>query len=135
LACTRPGEGGDKWESFQRQTVKGDLRDYELIPHVLNAADFGAAQIRKRAVVIGRHRDMPRPPAPRPTITHPSMRRTVGDALAPLSRRAGTGDLPKRSITTAAGPIAGTYLTGDKVQGLLEHVLPEVRRFGRLAGS
>jgi DNA (cytosine-5)-methyltransferase 1 len=101
------------WESLQRQTIEGELREYELIPHVLNAADFGAAQIRKRAVVIGRHRDMPRPPAPRPTITHPSMRRTVGDALAPLPRQATTGTLPERSVPTPAGPIAGTYRTAE----------------------
>lgn len=37
----------------------GSLRDYTFEWDVLNAADFGAPQARKRAILIGRHRDMP----------------------------------------------------------------------------
>lgn len=38
----------------------GILRDYSFEWDVLNAADFGAPQARKRAILIGRHRDMPK---------------------------------------------------------------------------
>lgn len=37
----------------------GLLSDYSFEWSVLNAADFGAPQARKRAILIGRHRDMP----------------------------------------------------------------------------
>src|SRR4051794_23640471 len=47
----------------------GSLKDYSLREAVLNAADFGAAQTRKRAVVIGHRRDIPFPGFPEPT--HP----------------------------------------------------------------
>lgn len=37
----------------------GILRDYTFDWDILNAADYGAPQARKRAILIGRHRDMP----------------------------------------------------------------------------
>lgn len=37
----------------------GILKDYTFEWDVLNAADYGAPQARKRAILIGRHRDMP----------------------------------------------------------------------------
>jgi DNA (cytosine-5)-methyltransferase 1 len=57
----------------------GMLRDYDFQYAVLNAADFGAFQSRKRAVVIGHHRDLPFPGMPEPT--HLSAHRTVREAF------------------------------------------------------
>lgn len=45
----------------------GELSDYAFESAVLNAADYGAPQARKRAVLIGRHRDLPDPGMPAPT--------------------------------------------------------------------
>lgn len=45
----------------------GPLSNYEISPHTLNAADFGAAQARKRVVVLGRHKDLPDPGEPERT--------------------------------------------------------------------
>lgn len=53
---------------FEEATQPGGLlEDYTFEHAVLNAADFGAYQARKRAVVIGRHRDLPRVGMPIPT--------------------------------------------------------------------
>ncbi|WP_103061756.1 DNA cytosine methyltransferase [Actinomyces qiguomingii] len=45
----------------------GFLEDYSFDFRVLNAADYGAPQTRKRAVLIGHHRDMSAPGFPEPT--------------------------------------------------------------------
>lgn len=45
----------------------GILKDYTFDWEVLNAADYGAPQARKRAILIGRHRDMPTIGLPRGT--------------------------------------------------------------------
>lgn len=45
----------------------GPLEDYAFQHRILNAADFGAAQARKRAVLIGHLRDLPFPGFPQPT--------------------------------------------------------------------
>jgi DNA (cytosine-5)-methyltransferase 1 len=37
----------------------GRLKDYRIEPWILNAADFGVPQVRKRAIVIGSLRDLP----------------------------------------------------------------------------
>ncbi len=62
----------------------GVLSDYAFEHRVLNAADFGAPQIRRRAVILGRHRDLPPPDFP--VATHGPTSglekyRTVGEVL------------------------------------------------------
>jgi DNA (cytosine-5)-methyltransferase 1 len=50
---------------FKRQTNgKGRLRAYTFQARILNAADHGAAQVRRRAVLIGHHRDLDFPGFP-----------------------------------------------------------------------
>ncbi|GAA1840629.1 DNA cytosine methyltransferase [Pseudonocardia alni subsp. carboxydivorans] len=100
-----------EWQLLQDESVDGALRQYELIPHVLNAVDFGAAQRRRRVIVVGRRRDMPRPPDPRAIPT--AARRNVGDALAPLPREAPVGDLPARTLDASEGGVPGTFLTSE----------------------
>ncbi|NOJ60000.1 DNA cytosine methyltransferase [Arthrobacter sp. 260] len=48
-------------------TPRGILREYAFEHRVLNSADFGAPQTRKRTVVIGHHRDLEFPGFPEPT--------------------------------------------------------------------
>lgn len=53
---------------FEKWTrPEGHLRDWTFEATVLNAADFGAPQVRRRAVLIGRHRDLPSPGLPQQT--------------------------------------------------------------------
>ena len=71
LAATRPG---------------GFLEDYALEHQVLNAADYGAPQVRKRTVVIGHRRDLEAPGFPEATHAPEAAEgllpyRTVGETL------------------------------------------------------
>ena len=57
----------------------GLLSDYTFEWGILNAADYGAFQARKRAILIGRHRDLPAIGMPEPT--HVGRHRTVLEAF------------------------------------------------------
>lgn len=57
----------------------GILRDYTFEWEILNAADYGAFQARKRAILIGRHRDLE--PVGMPKPTHAGRHRTVRQAF------------------------------------------------------
>jgi DNA (cytosine-5)-methyltransferase 1 len=65
---------------FQRAVEPdGFLRNYAFDFRVLNAADYGAPQARRRAVLVGHHRDLQSPGFPEPT--HVGRHVTVADAL------------------------------------------------------
>lgn len=70
-----------QFEDFTSSTQPdGILRDYTFEWNILNAADYGAFQARKRAILIGRHRDLPAVGMPEPT--HVGKHRTVRQAFA-----------------------------------------------------
>lgn len=66
-----------QFQQFKAVTEKGGLlEDYEFESEVLNAADYGAAQSRKRAVLIGFHKDLGSPGMP--VATHSSAPKKSG---------------------------------------------------------
>ncbi|GJF03423.1 DNA cytosine methyltransferase [Pseudonocardia sp. D17] len=74
-----------QWDLLQAEVENGTLTDYCLQPYILNAAEFGVPQIRKRAVVIGRHREMCPVPDPVGALAgKPHLFEAVGEALADL---------------------------------------------------
>lgn len=87
--------------AFRNMTSRGgNLRDYVFEPLVMNAADHGAAQMRKRVIVIGRRRDMPRVDHPLPKFSR-STYRTVGDVLKNLPLPGSA--LPNRHVELTDG--------------------------------
>ncbi len=59
-----------QYRDFLAATRRGEfLEDYSFDFRVLNAADYGAPQTRKRAVLIGHHRDVAAPGFPVPTYS------------------------------------------------------------------
>jgi DNA (cytosine-5)-methyltransferase 1 len=75
-----------QFEDFTASTQSdGLLRDYTFEWDVLNAADYGAFQARKRAILIGRHRDLPE--LGMPEATHVGRHRTVREAFHSIPSR------------------------------------------------
>lgn len=92
----------------------GRLSDYRIDPGLLLACDFGAAQARKRAIVIGTRRDLPQILLPLPT-TPGSEWRTVKDALREVDPKvpAGRTDLPANREVDLFGGVPGPYETAE----------------------
>lgn len=99
-----------EFERLQRWTrPDGPLADWSVEAHVLLASDFGAAQNRRRAVVLGSRRDAPR--LRWPEATHVTRRRTVRDALAGIRPSVIEVDLPEGTTSFAGKRFPGTFRT------------------------
>ena len=82
-----------QFQDFQEAVKPGGMLDqYDFQHAVLNAADFGAPQARKRAVVIGHHRDLEFPGFPTPNSR--DSRQTVFDAIGGVPQSVEGIDLP-----------------------------------------
>ena len=82
-----------EYHGFLEEFAEGELRDFEIQARVLNAADYGTPQVRKRVIVIGVHRDLEHPGHPAAVVTSPS---TVREAFAGIQPFAGELALPAR---------------------------------------
>lgn len=75
-----------QYSMFKAETEPGgQLEMYDFQFDVLNAADYGAPQARKRTVIIGHLRALPFPGFPEPT--HVGRHRTVGEVFTAASPR------------------------------------------------
>lgn len=90
----------------------GRIAEYTFEAHPLNAADFGAPQSRRRAILIGRHRDIPGPGFPLPTTPREDWR-TVRDAIGDLAGRPTAVDLPERTVEFGERTLPGPFLTSE----------------------
>lgn len=97
-----------EYEQFRQRTETGTLKDYTFAADVLNAADFGAPQARKRAILLGWRRDVAPPAWPRQTH-QPTTWRTVRDALAYVTRAVRETDLPGREVLRAGKAYPGPF--------------------------
>jgi DNA (cytosine-5)-methyltransferase 1 len=87
----------------------GGLRGYELHPYVIDASGFGVPQRRRRAVVIGRHRDMPKLPPLRATSESASVRQALRD-VDPIVRDV---DLPSSKFEFEDSIFPGAFKTSQ----------------------
>lgn len=81
----------------------GMLEEYRFQATVLNAADYGAFQSRRRAVLIGHRSDLEFPGWP--VKTHQGAHRTVAEAFASVEGEPETKELPARSLQAATGVV------------------------------
>lgn len=95
----------------QAVELGGPLENYELDAHLLNAADYGTPQSRRRAIVIGRRKELSSLGKPEPT-THRAQP-TVKDAFKGLRRRVNKVDLPDRAGHIGGGKIAGPFTSAE----------------------
>lgn len=96
-----------QYEMFTAMTERGGpLEDYAITPHLVNAAEYGAAQIRRRIIVVGHHRDLDVPGFPDPNTDRTTWR-TVKDVIGgmPLPDEIEGGRLhPLADGTLSPGP-------------------------------
>ena len=91
----------------------GFLEDYDFDHRILNAADFGTPQARKRAVLIGHRRDLEAPEFPEPTHD-PSTHVSVRTALDGVPASPDMDDLFSTRVVEHEGrTFAGTFSPRD----------------------
>ncbi|MCW2135104.1 DNA cytosine methyltransferase [Arthrobacter sp. VKM Ac-2550] len=95
-ASTRPG---------------GDLEDFDFEWRILNAADYGAPQARKRAIVLGWRRDVEAPKFPAPT--HAGKHASVRSAFQGIPAEVAGIDLPARASTSTGREARGPFRTTE----------------------
>ena len=102
-----------QFQDFLEATSRGGLlENYGFECDILNAADFGAFQARKRTVIIGYHRDLGFPGFPDPT--HVGRHRTVGDAFREIDVDPDGIDLPNGDEVAFAGKtFAGPFTSRE----------------------
>ncbi|WP_262982980.1 DNA cytosine methyltransferase [Glutamicibacter arilaitensis] len=97
---------------FQNATGRGELLgDYAFEWKILNSADFGSPQARKRAILIGHHKDMPKPSFPVPS--HIGRHLTVRDAFADLPLDVHGIKLPTRDSVINGRNFMGPFTTTE----------------------
>ena len=84
-----------QWGVFQAELESGMLADYDIEFDILNAADYGAVQARKRVIVLGHRRDQPAPGMP--AKTHARSSRQAGRDLPPHSEPSRSHRRPGRN--------------------------------------
>lgn len=101
-----------QFTDFQQATSPGGLlEEYDFRHAVLNAADYGAFQARKRAVVIGFRRGLSFPGFPAPT--HLKAHRTVEEAFDGIPWVPAGTDLPERKYEFADKSFSGAYRASE----------------------
>lgn len=93
----------------------GKLRNYRFEARILNAAEYGAAQVRKRVILIGHHRDLPFPGFPVvPSAFKDSANwLTLKSVLRGLPETVKARELPERQHHFGDGRLAGPFRTDE----------------------
>lgn len=100
----------DQFQALQRETQPGGrLAEYSLDHHIVRATDFGAAQLRRRFIVIGTHRDLDPIAVPRHRLPADEWQ-TVADAIGDLN--------PDIDPDDQNLPVATTQYFGQVVRGV-----------------
>lgn len=102
-----------QFQAFESATEPGGMiEDYVLEPFNLSAADYGAAQNRRRAVVIGRRRELPAVGVP--AATHLGKHRTVRQAFVGVPSEVAGVELPEVGSQHVLGDgCPGTFMTRE----------------------
>lgn len=100
-----------QWSVFQNALADGILKDYEIDVDVLNAADYGAFQARKRVIVIGHHRDLPALGLPKPNYS--GGHRDLAEALLGVPHAVDRLGIPDGAIEFRGEELPGAFSTRE----------------------
>lgn len=102
-----------EFDRLEHEVVTGELADYEITTAVLNAADYGVPQRRRRTIVIGRRgRSMmlPEPTHSREPAFGTEPWLTVEDAISDVAREPLHRDsLHTETVTPFGNEVRGTF--------------------------
>ena len=101
----------EQWSVFQHALDEGMLKEYAIEFKVLNAADYGAFQARKRVIVIGHHKDLP--PLGVPKATHGSAHLHLAEALLGVPRSVERIGVPDGIIEFQGKDLPGAFSTRE----------------------
>lgn len=103
--------GSEQWNVFREELSTGILKHYAIEFAVLNAADFGAFQARKRVIVVGHHKDVPAPGLP--DTTHRRSHRHLAEALLGVPRAVDRLGLPDGTVAYLGQEMPGPFSTRE----------------------
>jgi len=90
----------DQFQMLRQETEpSGWLEDYKIDARLVRATEFGAAQLRRRFIVIGTRRDLPKIEVPTGTVPREEWK-TVRQALEGLTAEVDRDDQRLPSMTT-----------------------------------
>lgn len=100
---------------LEEEIRSGVLQDYSIDVAILNAADFGVSQRRRRTIVVGSRIGRPELPDPRYAQNgHGEYAwRSVRDAFADIPHETGTSDLPDSTIEFFGQTLPGIFKATD----------------------
>ncbi|WP_404433906.1 DNA cytosine methyltransferase [Microbacterium lacus] len=103
-----------EFQMLLAETESGALREYEIQHAVLNAADYGVAQRRKRTIIIGSRVGsitLPAPTHAKNPAPGSGLRpwRTVRDVISGLPTEPSTTELPSRTSSYFGQSMPGTF--------------------------
>ncbi len=96
-----------EYKLLEGEVRDGQLRDYQIVSAVLNAADYGVPQRRKRTIIVGSLNQTPHLPEP----THGSAASSEWTTLRSILK-----DVPWETETTSL-PVSSTPFLGSEVPG------------------
>jgi DNA (cytosine-5)-methyltransferase 1 len=101
----------NQWCVFREALEDGILRDYKIDFDVLNAADYGAFQARKRVIVIGHHKDLPA--LGLPEATDAGGHRHLAEALLGVPHAVDRIGIPDGTVEFRGEELPGVFYTRD----------------------
>lgn len=101
----------EQWGVFQQELERGILKDYAIEFDVLNSADYGAFQARKRVIVVGHHKDLPGLGLPR--ATHAGAHRHLAEALIGVPRAVDRIGVPDGTVEFGGEALPGAFSTRE----------------------
>jgi len=100
---------------LEEEIGSGALQDYSMTAAILNAADFGVSQRRRRAVVVASRIGRPELPAPRRSqdgLSGPPWR-TVRDAIGDIPHETRSTKLPDSDVEVFDRAVPGVFKAQD----------------------